>query len=69
MRPRFAVVVLGAGEITLPRAQVQRQAVLDQRAGLQANEQQIAERIVALQLLTGRGIFAGRAIADRTYLH
>jgi hypothetical protein len=32
--------------------------LLDQRLALHANAQQIAEQTVALQLLTGRGVFA-----------
>ncbi|TAL81364.1 MAG: TolC family protein [Candidimonas sp.] len=53
-----ANAALGVGDITLPQAQMQDQALLDQRLALQTNEQQIAERTVALQLLTGSGIFA-----------
>jgi hypothetical protein len=44
--------------MTLPQAQAQRRALLDQRLALQANAQRIAGQTVALQLLTGRGVFA-----------
>lgn len=53
-----ADAALRSGEITLPQAQRQARALLDQQLALQANAQQIAERTVALQLLTGSGIFA-----------
>ncbi|WP_019939659.1 TolC family protein [Bordetella sp. FB-8] len=55
---RAANRALRAGDITLPQAQMQDQAALDQRLFLQASEQHIAEQTVALQLLTGGGIFA-----------
>ncbi|MDE2505396.1 MAG: hypothetical protein KGL18_20740, partial [Burkholderiales bacterium] len=56
-----AARALAAGDLSLPQAQAQRMAWLEQRLALQANEQQIAEQTVALQLLTGRGVFAGPA--------
>ncbi len=46
------------GDVTLPQAQAQRRALLGQRLALQANAQQLAQQTVALQLLTGRGVFA-----------
>jgi outer membrane protein TolC len=49
---------LREGDVTLPQAQRQRRALVDQRLALQANTQQIAELTVALQLLTGQGVFA-----------
>lgn len=49
---------LREGDATLPQAQAQRRALLDQRLALQANTRQLAEQTVALQLLTGHGIFA-----------
>lgn len=49
------------GDVTLPQAQAQRRALVDQRLALQANTQQIAEQTVALQLLTGRGVFGSEA--------
>ncbi|MDA8255316.1 MAG: TolC family protein [Betaproteobacteria bacterium] len=52
---------LRKGDVTLPQAQAQRLALLDQRLALQANVQQIAEQTVALQLLTGRGVFESAA--------
>jgi outer membrane protein TolC len=55
---RAAKMALHRGSITLPQAQAQRRALLEQHLALQANAQQIAEQTVALQLLTGRGVFA-----------
>lgn len=55
---RAAETALRDGDVTLPQAQAQRRALLDQRLTLQANAQQIAEQTVALQLLTGQGVFA-----------
>lgn len=55
---RATDAALREGDVTLPQAQAQRRALLDQRLALQANAQQIAEQSVALQLLTGRGVFA-----------
>lgn len=52
-----ADAALAEGDLTLPQAQAQRMAVLDQRLALQSNAQQIAEQAVTLQLLTGRGVF------------
>ncbi|MBW4047118.1 MAG: TolC family protein [Proteobacteria bacterium] len=49
---------LRQGDVTLPQAQAQRRALLDQRLALQANAQQLVQQTVALQLLTGRGVFA-----------
>ncbi len=48
---------LRLGDMTLPQAQAQRRAWLDQRMALLDNEQQTAEQTVALQLLTGSGVF------------
>ncbi|OIQ91961.1 outer membrane efflux protein [mine drainage metagenome] len=48
---------LRRGDMTLPQAQAQRRAWLDQRLALLANEQQTAQQTVALQLLTGSGVF------------
>lgn len=48
---------LRRGDLTLPQAQAQRRAWLDQRLAMQANAQQIAQQTVALQLLTGSGAF------------
>ncbi|MHB9050746.1 MAG: hypothetical protein ACYC3R_02675, partial [Thiomonas delicata] len=48
---------LDAGAITLPQAQAQRMALLQQRLALQANAQQAAEQAVALDLLTGTGVY------------
>jgi outer membrane protein TolC len=56
-----AQAALRKGDVTLPQAQAQRRALLDQRLALQANAHQIAEQTVALQLLTGRGVFASTA--------
>jgi outer membrane protein TolC len=58
---RAAEAALRKGDVTLPQAQSQRRALLDQRLALQSNGQQIAEQTVALQLLTGRGVFAPAA--------
>ncbi len=52
-----ADTALSQGAITLPQAQAQRMALLDQRMALQANAQQMAEQAVALDLLTGAGIY------------
>ncbi len=49
---------LRQGDVTLPQAQAQRRALLGQRLSLQANAQQLVLQTVALQLLTGRGVFA-----------
>lgn len=49
---------LRQGDVTLPQAQAQRQALLGQRLALEANAQQLGQQTVALQLLTGRGVFA-----------
>ncbi|ODU99758.1 MAG: hypothetical protein ABT20_16525 [Rubrivivax sp. SCN 70-15] len=48
---------LRRGDMTLLRAQAQRRAWLDQRMALQINAQQLAQQTVALQLLTGSGVF------------
>ncbi len=56
-----ADAALADGDITLPQAQAQRMALLDARLARQANIEQIAEQAVALQLLTGRGVFAAAA--------
>jgi outer membrane protein TolC len=53
-----AEAALQGGSITLPQAQAQRHALLEQHLALQTNAQQIAEQTVALQLLTGHGVFA-----------
>ncbi|MFH1816383.1 MAG: TolC family protein [Pseudomonadota bacterium] len=55
---RATDTALREGDATLPQAQAQRRALLDQRLALQANALQLAEQTVALQLLTGRGVFA-----------
>ena len=55
---RASDAALREGDVTLPQAQAQRRALLDQRLALRANAQQIAEQSVAVQLLTGRGVFA-----------
>ena len=52
-----AELALRRGEITLPQAQAQRKALLDQRLALQQVEQQQAEQAVALDLLTGTGLY------------
>ena len=52
-----ADAALRRGDVTLPQAQAQRRAWLDQRLALLANEQQTAQQTVALQLLTGSGVF------------
>ena len=52
-----AELALRRGEITLPQAQAQRQALLDQRLALQQVRQQQAEQAVALDLLTGTGLY------------
>lgn len=49
---------LREGDVTLLQAQAQRRALLDQRLVLLANARQLAVQTVALQLLTGRGVFA-----------
>ena len=54
---RAATSALDAGAITLPQAQAQRMALLQQRLALQANAQQAAEQAVALDLLTGTGVY------------
>ncbi len=48
---------LRRGDMTLPQAQAQRRAWLDQRLALLSNTQRTAEQTVALQLLTGSGVF------------
>ena len=48
---------LRRGDMTLPQAQSQRRAWLDERLALLANEQQTAQQTVALQLLSGSGVF------------
>ena len=58
---QVAATALHEGDVTLPQAQRQRRALLEQRLALQADAQQIAESTVALQLLTGRGVFAAGA--------
>ncbi|MEJ2573253.1 MAG: TolC family protein [Gammaproteobacteria bacterium] len=58
---REAEAALQRGGITLLQAQAQRHTLLEQRLALQANAQQIAEQTVALQLLTGHGVFAPTA--------
>jgi outer membrane protein TolC len=55
---RVTETALRKGDVTLQQAQVQNQALLDQRLAVQANARQLAEQTVALQLLTGRGVFA-----------
>ena len=54
---RAATSALDTGAITLPQAQAQRMALLQQRLALQANTQQAAEQAVALDLLTGTGVY------------
>lgn len=54
----LARVELNAGDATLSQAAAHRRAFLDQRLMLEANAQQLAEQTVALQLLTGDGVFA-----------
>jgi outer membrane protein TolC len=49
---------LRQGDVTLPQAQAQRRALLDQRLALETNAQQLVQQTVALQLLTGSGVFA-----------
>ena len=56
-----ADAALRRGDMTLPQAQAQRRAWLDQRLALLANEQQTAQQTVALQLLTGGGVFSPTA--------
>ena len=56
-----ADAALRRGDMTLPQAQAQRRAWLDQRLALLANEQQTAQQTVALQLLTGSGVFSPTA--------
>jgi outer membrane protein TolC len=58
---RAAKAALRSGSITLPQAQAQRRVLLEQHLALQTNAQQIAEQTVALQLLTGHGVFAPSA--------
>jgi len=58
---RATDTALRDGDVTLPQAQAQRRAYLDQRLALQTNAQEIAQQSVALQLLTGRGVFAPAA--------
>ncbi len=58
---RAADAALRERDITLPQAQSQRRALLDQRLAVQRGVQQLAEQTVALQLLTGRGVFAQAA--------
>ena len=60
-----ADMALSRGAITLPQAQAQRMAWLDQRMALQANTQQTAEQAVALDLLTGEGIYRRAADSAR----
>jgi outer membrane protein TolC len=62
---RAATAALNAGAITLPQAQAQTMALLQQRLGLQTNAQQIAEQAVALDLLTGAGIYRPEQTALR----
>lgn len=52
---------LREGDVTLLQAQAQRRALLDQRLALQANAQEIAQQTVALQVLTGSGVFVPAA--------
>ena len=59
---RAATSALDAGAITLPQAQAQRMALLQQRLALQANHQQITEQAVALDLLTGTGVYRPAAV-------
>ncbi len=61
---RAATAALGAGTITLPQAQAQRMALLEQRLALQANAQQTAEQAVALDLLTGTGVYRPAAVTS-----
>ncbi len=63
---RAATSALDAGAITLPQAQAQRMALLQQRLALQANAQQTAEQAVALDLLTGTGVYRPAAVTTAT---
>jgi len=58
---RVADKALRDGDVTLPQAQTQHRALLDQRLALQANAQQLSQQTVALQLLTGCGVFEPEA--------
>ncbi len=55
---------LAQGTITLPQAQAQRTAWLDARLALLSVRQQIAEQAVALDLLTGSGLYRPRPGGD-----
>jgi outer membrane protein TolC len=59
-----ATAALDAGAITLPQAQAQRMALLEQRLALQTNAQQTAEQAVALDLLTGAGVYRPAAVTS-----
>lgn len=59
-----AQVALQHGDITLPQAQAQQAAVLRQRLALQQVEQQRAEQAVALDLLTGSGLYRAQPVGD-----
>lgn len=61
---RAAQVALQHGEITLPQAQTQSAALLRQRLALQQVEQQQAEQAVALNLLTGTGLYRAQIGSD-----
>lgn len=56
---------LARGAITLPQAQAQETTLFDARLSLLAAEQQIAEQAVALDLLTGAGLYAPAAAFPR----
>ncbi len=61
---RAAQLALARGAITLPQAQAQQLALLQQRLALQAIAQQRAEQVVGLDLLTGSGLYRSAAPAD-----
>ncbi len=54
---RDARGALRRGDITLPQALAQRQALLEQRLALQRVEEQRVEQAVTLDLLTGSGLY------------
>ncbi len=58
---RAAQAALRRGEITLPQAQAQRQALLEQRLALQGVRQLLAEQAVGLDALTGAGLYRAAA--------
>ncbi|MHB1692162.1 MAG: TolC family protein [Thiomonas sp.] len=65
---RAATSALDAGAITLPQAQAQSMALLQQRLALQANNQQTTEQTVALDLLTGTGVYRPAAVTTTATL-